>query len=175
MGFRHTPESERGQCGVCCAGERSGAAAEGLTVESRHAESEENATGLPTGSGQVAPGTTFGTNQRATIGVKAALFALRCYKAYLSVLVAGSCRFEPTCSQYAYQAIERFGVLRGVWLGSKRLARCHPFSRQFGYDPVPDRQVENFSDDSARELEINHAAANQAMDRSAVMKDGIRL
>jgi len=48
--------------------------------------------------------------------------------------------------------------------GSKRLARCHPFSGQFGYDPVPDRQVENFSDDSARELKINHAAANQAMD-----------
>ncbi len=93
----------------------------------------------------------------------------------LSVLFAGSCRFEPTCSQYAYQAIERFGVLRGVWLGSKRLARCHPFSGQFGFDPVPDRQVENFSDDSARELKINHAAANHALDRSAVMKDGIRL
>ena len=121
------------------------------------------------------PGTTFGTKQRTTIGVNAALFSLRCYKAYLSVLFAGNCRFEPTCSQYAYQAIERFGVLRGVWLGSKRLARCHPFSGQFGFDPAPDRQVENFSDDSARELKINHAAANQALDRSAAIKDGIRL
>jgi len=71
--------------------------------------------------------------------VRMALFALRCYKAYLSVLFAGSCRFEPTCSQYAYQAIERFGVVRGVWLGSKRLLRCHPFSGRFGYDPVPER------------------------------------
>jgi len=73
-----------------------------------------------------------------TIAVRSALFALRCYKAYLSVLFAGSCRFEPTCSIYASQAIERFGVLRGVWLGTKRLLRCHPLSRKFGYDPVPE-------------------------------------
>ena len=70
--------------------------------------------------------------------VRAALFALRCYKAYFSVLFAGSCRFEPTCSMYAYEAIERFGVLRGIWLGTKRLLRCHPLSRKFGYDPVPE-------------------------------------
>jgi len=68
-----------------------------------------------------------------------ALFALRVYKAYLSVLFAGSCRFEPTCSQFAYEAIERFGVAQGVWLGSKRLLRCHPLSGKFGYDPVPER------------------------------------
>ncbi len=72
------------------------------------------------------------------VAVRAALFALRGYKAYLSVLFAGSCRFEPTCSVYAYQAIERFGVLRGMWLGAKRLLRCHPLSRKFGYDPVPE-------------------------------------
>ena len=70
--------------------------------------------------------------------VQAALFALRFYKAYLSLLFAGNCRFHPTCSQYTYEAIERFGVPRGVWLGMKRLARCHPFSRRFGYDPIPD-------------------------------------
>lgn len=71
-------------------------------------------------------------------GVRAALFALSCYKSYLSVLFAGSCRYEPTCSRYAYEAIERFGVMRGVWLGAKRLLRCHPLSRRFGYDPVPE-------------------------------------
>src|ERR1700719_1818941 len=60
--------------------------------------------------------------------VRAALLALRFYKAYLSMLFAGNCRFHPTCSQYTYEAIERFGVARGVWLGMKRLARCHPFS-----------------------------------------------
>ena len=72
-------------------------------------------------------------------GVRAALLALRFYKAYLSILFAGSCRYEPTCSRYAYEAIERFGVARGVWLGLKRLLRCHPLSRRFGYDPVPEK------------------------------------
>ena len=75
-------------------------------------------------------------------GVRAALFALDCYKSYLSVLFAGTCRFEPTCSRYAYEAIERFGVARGLWLGLKRLGRCHPLSRKFGYDPVPEKQEE---------------------------------
>jgi uncharacterized protein len=72
-------------------------------------------------------------------GVRAALFALSVYKAYLSVLFAGTCRFEPTCSRYAYDAIERFGVARGMWLGMKRLLRCHPLSKKFGYDPVPEK------------------------------------
>jgi putative membrane protein insertion efficiency factor len=74
--------------------------------------------------------------------VRAALFALDCYKSYLSVLFAGTCRFEPTCSRYAYEAIEQFGVARGVWLGLKRLGHCHPLSRKFGYDPVPEKQEE---------------------------------
>jgi len=68
--------------------------------------------------------------------VRTALLALRFYKTYLSFLFAGNCRFDPTCSRYAYEAIERFGVARGVWLGSKRLLRCHPLSCKFGYDPV---------------------------------------
>ena len=85
------------------------------------------------------------TPQRAmnqSLAVRAALFALSFYKAYLSVLFAGTCRYEPTCSRYAYEAIERFGVLRGGWLGLKRLVRCHPLSRRFGYDPVPEKWEE---------------------------------
>lgn len=105
-----------------------------------------------------------------SLGTRLALFALRCYKAYLSVLFAGTCRFEPTCSQYAYQAIERFGVLRGVWLGTRRLSRCHPFSRRFGVDPVP----ESFSDNTHHH-DSNHAAAHHPVDRRAPSKDGIRL
>lgn len=73
-----------------------------------------------------------------SLPVQVALLALRIYKTYLSFLFVGNCRFDPTCSQYAYQAIERFGVARGVWLGLKRLLRCHPLSRKFGYDPVPE-------------------------------------
>jgi uncharacterized protein len=73
-----------------------------------------------------------------SFAVRTALYALRFYKMYLSLLIAGSCRYQPTCSQYTYEAIERFGVLRGSWLGFKRLMRCHPFSRRFGFDPVPE-------------------------------------
>ena len=73
-----------------------------------------------------------------TVGKSVALGALRFYKAYLSLLVGGSCRFEPTCSMYAYEAVERFGVARGSWLALKRLLRCHPLSGRFGYDPVPE-------------------------------------
>jgi uncharacterized protein len=76
---------------------------------------------------------------RQSAAVKAALAALRIYKVYLSFLFAGSCRFEPTCSRYTYEAIERFGVIRGSWMGLKRLLRCHPLSRKFGYDPVPEK------------------------------------
>jgi hypothetical protein len=74
--------------------------------------------------------------------VRAALFALDFYKVYLSPLFAGTCRYEPTCSRYAFEAIERFGVWRGIWLGTKRLLRCHPLSRKFGFDPVPENWEE---------------------------------
>jgi uncharacterized protein len=77
--------------------------------------------------------------EKHSAGVKAALAALRIYKVYLSILFAGSCRFEPTCSIYMYEAIERFGVMRGSWMGLKRLLRCQPLSRKFGYDPVPEK------------------------------------
>ena len=79
----------------------------------------------------------------SSLAVKLALFALRFYKAYLSFWFAGSCRFEPTCSHYSYEAIERFGVARGFWLTLKRLARCQPFSGKFGYDPVPENEDHN--------------------------------
>ena len=91
------------------------------------------------------------------IGVDAALFALRFYKAYLSMLFAGGCRFEPTCSRYAYEAVERFGVARGSWLALKRLVRCHPFSSKFGHDPVPEMWDDIPS--AAVVPEVSHSAA----------------
>jgi uncharacterized protein len=81
---------------------------------------------------------TSGGRWRPTLPVRMALFALRFYKSYLSMLMAGSCRFQPTCSQFTYEAVERFGVMRGCWLGFKRLLRCQPLSRRFGFDPVPE-------------------------------------
>jgi len=65
-----------------------------------------------------------------------ALVPLRFYKRFLSPLLPPMCRFEPTCSIYMMQAIEKHGTLRGVWLGLRRLARCHPFNPG-GWDPVP--------------------------------------
>jgi uncharacterized protein len=84
------------------------------------------------------------------------LLALGWYKAYFSILFGGTCRFEPTCSQYAYEAIERFGVLRGTWLGTKRLLRCHPLSRRFGHDPVPETWEEvNTKEAAAKHIEVH--------------------
>ena len=81
-----------------------------------------------------------GATAAAHVGMPArvGLMALRFYKAYLSLLFAGNCRFVPSCSQYSYEAVERFGLARGSWLTLKRLLRCHPFSGKFGFDPVPD-------------------------------------
>ena len=65
-----------------------------------------------------------------------ALAPLRFYKRFLSPLLPPMCRFDPTCSIYMMQAIEKHGTLRGGWLGIRRLARCHPFNPG-GWDPVP--------------------------------------
>lgn len=94
--------------------------------------------------------------------VRGALLALRFYKTYLSFLFAGNCRFDPTCSQYAYQAIERFGVRPGVWLGLKRLLRCHPLSRKFGYDPVPDTWANNSRSSQAEVSDVRNRFHQEA-------------
>jgi putative membrane protein insertion efficiency factor len=66
-----------------------------------------------------------------------ALRVLRFYKAHVSPQLPSACRYTPTCSEYAMEAIERHGVLRGGWLATRRLLACNPFSRG-GYDPVPE-------------------------------------
>ena len=70
-----------------------------------------------------------------SLAVRGALALLRAYKQVLSPLFAGSCRFYPSCSDYAREAIERQGLLYGMALSARRLARCHPFGGS-GFDPV---------------------------------------
>ena len=63
------------------------------------------------------------------------LITLRTYKRWMSPLLPSACRFHPTCSEYMMQAVETHGVARGIWMGLRRLCRCHPF-HEGGFDPV---------------------------------------
>jgi putative membrane protein insertion efficiency factor len=64
------------------------------------------------------------------------ILPIRLYQLLLSPLLGQNCRHDPTCSNYAIQAIEEWGVFKGIWMGIKRIAKCHPWGT-FGYDPVP--------------------------------------
>ena len=63
------------------------------------------------------------------------IFLIRAYRLFISPLLPPACRFTPTCSEYTMQAIEKYGAMRGAYLGARRLPRCHPF-HSGGYDPV---------------------------------------
>jgi putative membrane protein insertion efficiency factor len=78
-----------------------------------------------------------GEKLRFNPGQRVALFALVAYKSILSPIMPSACKFYPTCSMYAKEAVERHGVMKGSWLAAKRLIRCRPFARG-GFDPVPD-------------------------------------
>lgn len=69
---------------------------------------------------------------------------IRLYQLLVSPLLGPSCRYLPSCSQYAAEAIEMHGPLRGIWLAGRRLLRCHPWGGS-GYDPVPQRRVADAS------------------------------
>ena len=68
---------------------------------------------------------------------KILLALIRFYRRNISPYTPASCRFQPTCSAYAYEAITKYGALKGGWLALKRLLRCHPFYKGDYYDPVP--------------------------------------
>ena len=65
------------------------------------------------------------------------LLVIRFYRRSISPYTPASCRFTPTCSAYAYQAIDKYGAARGTFLALKRFAKCHPFYKGDPYDPVP--------------------------------------
>ena len=73
---------------------------------------------------------------KLSFGRRVLVGILRVYQRAISPILPPSCRYEPTCSEYMLQAVVRYGVLKGVWLGLKRVLRCHPF-HEGGYDPVP--------------------------------------
>ena len=65
-----------------------------------------------------------------------ALAIIRFYQRFISPLLGSNCRFHPTCSQYTYEAIQKYGLLKGGTMGAKRIGRCHPWHKG-GFDPVP--------------------------------------
>lgn len=71
-----------------------------------------------------------------SIVARLTVLMIRGYQVTLSPLLPSACRYQPTCSAYAIEAVERYGVVRGAWMGAWRILRCHPFARG-GYDPVP--------------------------------------
>jgi uncharacterized protein len=123
MGYRHTPAQLGGACEFCAApgGARS--------LAPRHRE-----------VGRARLGALDLEARSPRLIIRLLLTGLRFYQACLSPLVPFGCKFYPTCSRYACQAIEVHGARRGVWLAFKRLLRCRPFSPG-GYDPVPERDV----------------------------------
>ena len=73
-----------------------------------------------------------------------ALKLLRAYQLLISPMLGQNCRFSPSCSNFAMQAIERFGFFKGSWLSARRLLRCHPF-HPGGYDPIPEKHCSQHS------------------------------
>jgi putative membrane protein insertion efficiency factor len=71
-----------------------------------------------------------------TIAQKVALAIIRFYQRFLSPMLGSNCRFYPTCSSYMAEAIAKYGVLKGGWMGLRRIGRCHPW-HEGGFDPVP--------------------------------------
>lgn len=64
------------------------------------------------------------------------VFLIKVYQLFISPLLPSSCRFVPTCSAYTKEALEKYGLFKGLWLGIKRISKCHPWGKS-GYDPVP--------------------------------------
>lgn len=112
-----------------------GAAAEGQEqlVQSAYAE-ESDAQDLVDSASEMTQDAPLQPSHGAVQGVLLALISF--YQKYISPQLGSNCRYYPTCSHYTHEAISRYGVLRGGWMGIRRISRCHPFAKG-GFDPVP--------------------------------------
>ncbi|MBN2163876.1 MAG: membrane protein insertion efficiency factor YidD [Pontiellaceae bacterium] len=81
-----------------------------------------------------------------SLPARGAVLLVRMYQKLISPFLGQRCRFHPTCSQYCIDAITQHGMVRGLWLGLKRICKCHPF-HPGGYDPVPEPE-NNFTEES---------------------------
>lgn len=79
---------------------------------------------------------TARTSERASVAARVLMVPIAGYRRFISPFIAPRCRFAPSCSEYALEALRVHGAVRGLWLTVRRLARCHPF-HPGGYDPVP--------------------------------------
>jgi uncharacterized protein len=108
------------------------------------------------------------------------IWLIRGYRMFISPLFPPTCRFQPTCSMYAIQAIERFGVWRGGWMAIRRILRCHPFYPG-GYDPVPELSAtvtghccNHTSFDSSEEIREEENTENKALLNGDMNLSGLR-
>ena len=94
---------------------------------------------------------------------QAVMFLIKGYRYAISPMLGQHCRYYPSCSGYAYLAIERHGLLRGTWLSVKRILRCHPW-HEGGYDPVPECTGNNHSHDNDTRQCHNHEMQTHQQD-----------
>jgi len=85
---------------------------------------------------------------------KAVLLLIRAYQLGISPMLGRSCRFYPACSQYALEAVQNHGGLKGIWLAIRRIGRCHPW-HPGGYDPVPSTEIKHKTKHKTTEQVLN--------------------
>ncbi|KAA0025102.1 membrane protein insertion efficiency factor YidD [Antrihabitans cavernicola] len=98
--------------------------------------------------------------------VRALIFCIQLYRTYVSPLRLPTCRFTPTCSEYAVEALREFGVIRGLVLTVVRLAKCAPW-HPGGWDPIPERRHRRCAADDAQTASDHHSVVSMNEQRSA--------
>jgi uncharacterized protein len=101
-----------------------------------------------------AAATPVANRAKRSLGAWLLLFLVRLYILFLSPVLGGACKFHPSCSNYAYEAVSRHGAWRGGWLAAKRLLRCRPFTTG-GFDPVPEVIYKHDARQGAKSMDVS--------------------